>query len=120
MSLALAPRLREVMTGDGADERPSFLGRRVPGAFATRVVTIDAGTTVPFDEAEWDGAIVVLEAGALEVECHDGGRSRFAAGAVIFLVGLELRTLHSVGPEPVRLVAITRRVAPDDGLPLTP
>jgi hypothetical protein len=95
------------MTGDG--EPLTFLGRSVPPAFELRSVSIAAGDSLAFDEAEWLDALVVLEAGHLEVECLRGGRRRFAPGAVMCLVGLELRSLHALGPGAVLLVAVSRR-----------
>jgi hypothetical protein len=101
------------MTGDGSDgERLTFLGRDVPSAFALQSVTIAAGASLAFDETQWDDALVILEAGALEVECHSGRRRRFAPGAVMVLAGLDLRTLHSVGPDAALLVAVSRRRRP--------
>jgi hypothetical protein len=107
------------MTCDGAGgERPTFLGRPIPAAFDVRTVAIPAGGSRPYDEAEWRDAIVVLERGELEVECVRGGRRRFERGAVMCLVGLALRTLHNLGPDPAMLVAVSRRASPaaaDDG-----
>jgi uncharacterized protein YhbP (UPF0306 family) len=98
------------MTCDGAGgERPTFLGRSVPAAFDVRTVAIPAGGSLPYDEAEWLDAIVVLERGELEVECVRGGRRRFERGAVMCLAGLALRTLHNLGPDPALLVAVSRR-----------
>jgi hypothetical protein len=95
------------MTGDA--ERLSFLGRGVPPAFEMRTVAIAPGESLAFVEAQWLDALVVLESGELEVECLQGGRRRFAPGAVMCLAGLDLRTLHSLGPEGVVLTAVSRR-----------
>jgi hypothetical protein len=99
------------MTCDGTGgERLSFLGRGIPAAFEVLTVAIPAGSSRAYDQAEWRDAIVVLESGELEIECVRGGRRRFKRGAVMYLVGLPLRTLHNLGPEPAVLVAVSRRV----------
>jgi CheY-like chemotaxis protein len=98
------------MDRDGTDGEPlPFLGGGVPAAFELRTVAIPAGASRAYDEAEWEDAIVVLESGELEVECVRGGRRRFERGAVMYLVGLALRTLHNLGPETAVLVAVSRR-----------
>src|SRR4051794_847073 len=101
------------MTNDGrGGSRLSFLGHPVPPSFVVRMVTIPAGTSLDFDELAWRDAIVVLEAGALEVECVRGGRRGFDVGAMMWLAGLELKALHSTGTEAVVLTAVSRRVEP--------
>jgi hypothetical protein len=91
------------------DEPVSFLGRRLGSSFVSATVTIAPRCARPYDEAEWAGALVVVERGAVELEGRAGGRRRFTTGAVLFLTGLGLRTLHNCGSEPVVLVAVTRR-----------
>jgi hypothetical protein len=109
------------MTSDGAGgSRLSFLGHPVPPSFDVRMVTIPAGTSLDFDEGAWRDAIVVLEAGELEVECLRGGRRSFAVGTIMSLVGLELKTLHSTGLEPVVLTAVSRRTGTEDQAPARP
>jgi hypothetical protein len=103
------------MTSDGrGGTRLSFLGHPVPPSFVVRLVTIPAGTSLDVDEAAWRDAIVVLEAGALEVECVHGGRRSFDVGATMWLAGLDLKTLHSTGAEAVVLTAVSRRAEPED------
>lgn len=84
-------------------------GAAVPPGFARRTVVLHPGASRPSDEAEWHGAIVMVERGDVELECAAGGRRRFAAGAVLWLAGIELRVLHNVGAGPVVLVAVSRR-----------
>jgi hypothetical protein len=103
------------MTSDDAGgTRLSFLGHPVPPSFDVRMVTIPAGTSLDFDERAWRDAIVVLEAGELEVECLRGGRQSFAVGAIMCLAGLELKTLSSTGTEAVVLTAVSRRADAED------
>ena len=92
-------------------ERLTFLGRPVSPAFALRALTLAPGTTRPYDEDEWRGALVALETGHLDIECTRGGCRRFEPGALMWLEGMPLRSLHNRGSEPVLMVAITRRDA---------
>jgi hypothetical protein len=94
---------------DGTRERLSFLERPLPPAFELRVVVIAPGRERPYDEAEWRGALVVVEQGEIELECVAGGRMGCNSGAVLWLVGLPLRALHNPGPEPAVLAAVARR-----------
>jgi hypothetical protein len=109
------------MTSDAAGgTRLSFLGHPVPPSFDVRMVTIPAGSSLAFDERAWRDAIVVLEAGELEVECVRGGTRSFEVGAMMCLVGLQLKTLHSTGAEAVVLTAVSRRADPEDRGPAGP
>jgi hypothetical protein len=47
------------------------------------------------------------------VECLRGGRRTFEVGAMMCLVGLQLKTLHSTGAEAVVLTAVSRRTDPE-------
>jgi hypothetical protein len=95
-------------------EQVSFLHRRLSSTFAKRVVTLEPGTSRPYLAHEWADALVVVEAGEVQLECDDGGRRRFAAGAVMWLAGLGLLALHNDGVEPAVLVAVSRRRAPPE------
>ena len=90
-------------TPKGGDVRDDRIG------FTRRTVVLDAGTSQPSGDAEWHDAIVMVESGDVELECAAGGRRRFAAGAVLWLAGINLRVLHNVGAGPVVLVAVSRR-----------
>lgn len=78
-------------------------------AFELRVVLIAPGHERLYDEAEWRDALVVVEQGEVELEGSGGSSRSFGRGAVLWLVGLPLRALHNRGPEPVSMVAISRR-----------
>jgi quercetin dioxygenase-like cupin family protein len=95
-------------------DRVSFLNRRLSSTFAKRVVTLEPGASRPYLAHEWHDAIVVVEAGEVQLECGDGGRRVFAAGAVLWLAGLGLLALHNAGAEPAVLVAVSRRRGPPD------
>jgi quercetin dioxygenase-like cupin family protein len=91
-----------------SDRRLSFLGRELPKSFELRVVTFPPGSEQPYQEADWSDAIVVVEQGEIEVECTRGGRRQFRRGAILWLVGLPLRTLRNRGDEPAVLSAVSR------------
>jgi hypothetical protein len=81
-----------------------------PGpAFRRRTVTIRAQETVPYVAEDWRDAIVMIEQGAVDLCCVRGGRRRFAKGAILFMDGLALRSLHNPGIEDAVLVALSRR-----------
>jgi len=48
---------------DADRSRLSFLGRRLPPLFERRVVVLAPDHTWGYDDAEWQGAIVVVEHG---------------------------------------------------------
>ena len=62
--------------------------------------------------AEWDGALVLVERGSVDVECVAGGSERFARGDLVALGWLPVRTLRNPGRVPVELLAV-RRVGSD-------
>jgi hypothetical protein len=67
--------------------------------------------------ADWEDSIIEIEAGAVELEMHDGEALEFRAGDVFLLAGLPVRALHNRGHIPAVLVTATRRPTPlADGL----
>jgi hypothetical protein len=108
---------------DSADtERISFLDAELPPGFELELVSVEPGATRPYRDADWWDSLIVVEHGALELECVRGGRRRFEAGSVMWLAGLPLVALHNPGPDPVLLAAVSRiprrpmNVAPLPGL----
>ena len=89
----------------------TFLGRPLGPSFRTRTVTICPGDTRLYDEKEWRDALVVVECGAVVVECHAGGRRTFGAGDVLWPTGMNVRALHNELQESAVLVAVSRRRA---------
>ena len=77
--------------------------------FVRRTVVLEAGTSRRSHDDEWRDAIVIVEAGEVDLECAAGGRRRFTAGAVLWLAGIDICVLHNAGVDPVVLVAVTRR-----------
>ena len=84
----------------------------LPAWAERRLVTIEPGESQPFVEDDWADTLVVIRTGELEIECNLGGRRRFAEGAVLWLVGINARRLHSIGGSPTVLVAVSRRPRP--------
>jgi quercetin dioxygenase-like cupin family protein len=97
------------MSWNDNPDRLSFLGRPLPPRFEMRVVNVAPGDTMAYREAEWRGALVVIERGRIQLEGPGGGRREFTTGDVLCLAGLSLRALHNRGPEPAVLVAVSRR-----------
>src|SRR3954453_12109952 len=78
--------------------------------FQRRVVRIDAGCSRPYDESEWDDALVIVTAGVVELEGLSGRRWRFPRGAMLWLTDLPVRALHNPGEEPAELTAVSRPI----------
>lgn len=52
--------------------------------------------------------MVVVEHGAVELECLDGSRRHFECGGTLWLFDLPLRALHAIADETAVLSAISR------------
>ena len=78
----------------------TFLGRPLGPSFRA------------YDETEWRDALVVVECGAVVVECRAGGRRTFGSGDVLWLTGMGVRALHNDGAETAVLVAVSRQRVP--------
>jgi hypothetical protein len=76
--------------------------------FDVRRIVVAPGGERPYDESEWADALVVVEAGRLELESRSGNRCGFACGDVLWLIGLPLRVLRNRGAVPTVLVAVSR------------
>ena len=77
--------------------------------FDVRRVAVAPGCALAYDEADWRGALVVVEQGRIEVEGIGGGRRTFERGSVLWLASLPLRALRNHGPERVVMVTFRRR-----------
>lgn len=83
----------------------------VPGlywVFRRREVVIPAGDGLPYVDADWADAIVVVASGEVDLCCSRGGSRRFGRGSVLFFVGLGLVALRNPGPDVTVLVAHSR------------
>jgi hypothetical protein len=95
----------------GDREPVSFLGRPLPDWLTVRLVSIPAHSEMPYEPFRWSGALVVVEAGEIELECARGTSARFGAGAVLFFDGLGLRAVRNDTAEPALLAVAARRTA---------
>jgi hypothetical protein len=77
-----------------------------PEGFSRRVLRAAPGREISLEHAR--DAIVVVEAGELELECRAGGCRRFARGSMIPIARLPVAHLRSVGSCPLVLVAVAR------------
>ncbi len=57
---------------------------------------------------EWQGALIVVELGAVVLAGRDGGEVRLEEGAVFHVAGLERATVRNPGPSPA-LLCVARR-----------
>jgi hypothetical protein len=96
------------MTTD--DELTAALTRRpLPAAFERWRVELAAGAERPTRPADWVGALVLVEHGVLEVDCHAGGRRAFVQGDLLALGWLPATTLRNPGSLPTSILAVRRR-----------
>jgi quercetin dioxygenase-like cupin family protein len=98
-----------VFMSDGADSSPAFPHEYIGPAFERRIVTVAPGATRAYRESDWRDAIVLVERGEITLEYWEDDAQQFGSGAVIWLVGLQVRTLRNPGREPAVLVAVSRR-----------
>jgi quercetin dioxygenase-like cupin family protein len=80
----------------------------LPTRFARRVVTMAPGEVRPSVEADWRDALVVVEQGALELECRGDRWQHVRQGDVLWLAGVPVVALHNLGAVTAVLVAIRR------------
>ena len=81
----------------------------LPPTFERWRTEIGAGTSRPTSAAEWAGCVVLVERGAIEVDCTAGGYRSFVAGDLLALGWLPLERIRNPGPEVARLLAVRRR-----------
>jgi hypothetical protein len=95
------------MTADGSADDALFRDP-LPDGFAMRVYRAAPGRDLGLDPAPPPDAMVVVEQGALELECRAGVRRRFERGSMIPIARLPVARLRSVGSRPLVLVAVAR------------
>ena len=83
-------------------------GRRCPKGFRVRTLSLRPCAAIDYRQSDWDGALVIVEQGELEIECRSGVRVRFAEGSILAFAGLALRRLHNTGSGPLVLTAVSR------------
>jgi hypothetical protein len=92
----------------GGEHAVTLMGRTLPAWARVRLLTLGPGQAHPYVDAEWRGALVVVERGAVELEWAGGRRSRCERGDVLYLAGLPLRALRNAAGEPAMLSAVSR------------
>ncbi len=76
------------------------------------MLVLAPGQTHAYHDAEWQGALVVVEQGQIELECLDGSRHRFGHGAITLAgVGCRCWPCTTAGTHAAVLVAVSRRAA---------
>jgi hypothetical protein len=63
------PARRRVRVPPRIEGRSRLRGRPAPGWLAVRLVSIPAHSEMAGEPSEWGGAVVVVEAGEVELEC---------------------------------------------------
>ena len=91
---------------------------QVPGAALTREhlppgfvrwrLSLAPGAERASSASEWEGAIVLVARGTLDIECLAGGCERFHRGDLLALGWLPVRALRNPGRAPLELVAVRR------------
>ena len=76
-------------------------------------MTLDPGEVRPYRESEWKDALVIVEAGEIDLECTRGGRTTFRSGDVLWLVDVPVVRMRNDGLDPAVIVAVSRRRPPD-------
>ena len=79
------------------------------GTFSRRTVELPALSVLDDDAVDWEGAIVFVTAGEIDIHCRTGARATFRRGDVLCFALLPGATVRNSGTEPARLLAIWRR-----------
>ena len=86
----------------------------LPRGFERWTVTLSPGEVRASGAAEWSGALIVVDAGTIEVGCFAGARATFVAGDLLALACLPLRWLRNPSADEARIVAIRRSTVGSD------
>jgi hypothetical protein len=84
----------------------------LPEGFSRAVLRVAPGREVDLEASGVPDPIVVVEEGAIELECRSGARRRFGRGSMIPISRLPIAHLRSVGPGPLVLLAVSRAALP--------
>ena len=79
------------------------------GNFARRIVELSPLSVLDVDAVDWEGAIVFVTAGEIEIACQSGARAIFRDGDILCFAPFPGSTVRNSGSEPARLVAIWRQ-----------
>lgn len=86
----------------------TLLRPALPVWLERRVIRIAPRATVAYDDADWRGALAVLELGSVVLEAVEGQRVCLDEGAVLCLAGLALVAILNERNEPA-VIALARR-----------
>ncbi len=93
-------------------ELPDLLRRvasgPLPPGFERREVHLAPAQSLPYVEAHWHEALILVAEGRVEVTCKAGGHRSFETGDTIWFDGLEVATLANPGLVPLVLVGVRR------------
>jgi hypothetical protein len=79
--------------------------------FQRFVVRLPAGCSRPYDQSEWEDALVIVTRGVIELVGLSGRRWRFPCGAILWLTDLPLRSLDNPGQEAAEITAVSRPIS---------
>jgi glyoxylate utilization-related uncharacterized protein len=93
---------------DGALDRERLAASSI-GNFTRRIVELPALSVLDDDAIDWEGAIVFVTAGEIEIACQSGARAIFRGGDILCFAPFPGVTVRNTGTEPARLLAVWRR-----------
>jgi hypothetical protein len=79
------------------------------GNFTRRIVDLPALSVLDDDAVDWEGAIVFVTAGEVELVCQSGARAIFRDGDILCFAPFPGFTVRNSGSDPARLLAVWRR-----------
>jgi hypothetical protein len=85
------------------------LAANVSPRLARRVIELPPFAVLDDSGVDWDGAIIFVSAGEIEIECASGARARFHGGDILCFAPFPTRVVRNTGTEHARLLAIWRR-----------
>jgi glyoxylate utilization-related uncharacterized protein len=81
---------------------------------ARRMVELAPRSVLNDESVDWDGAIVFVTAGEIELVCASGACARFQRGDILCFAPFPGRTVRNRGAQPARLLAIWRQQLDSD------
>ena len=84
------------------------LGASSIGNFTRRIVELPVLSVLDDDAVDWEGAIVFVTAGEVEIVCQSGARAIFRDGDILCFAPFPGFTVRNSGSEPARLLAVWR------------
>jgi hypothetical protein len=87
---------------------PEQLAASASARFARRLVELPPRSVLNDESVDWDGAIVFVTAGEIELVCASGACARFQSGDILCFAPFPRRTVRNCGAQPARLLAIWR------------